>query len=138
MNSKFDASLFIYSKNGILGYFLVYVDDLILTGNDNSFSKFIRDISQRFSVKDLGSLHHFLSVEVIPTPSGLLLTQHKYIKDILDCNNMSSAKEVSTPLSTSCSLVLQDGSQLLILVVIEVLLGLFNIYVSLGPTLHML
>lgn len=77
MNSKFDASLFIYSKNGILGYFLVYVDDLILTGNDNSFSKFIRDISQRFSVKDLGSLHHFLGVEVIPTPSGLLLTQHK-------------------------------------------------------------
>ena len=36
-NSKFDASLFVYKHDLVLAYFLVYVDDLLLTGNDPKF-----------------------------------------------------------------------------------------------------
>jgi len=80
VNSKADTSLFIYNHDGILAYFLVYVDDLLLTGNNGRFlSSFIAALSSRFSVKDIGSLHYFLGVEVLPTSASLILSQHKYI-----------------------------------------------------------
>ncbi|CAL8165948.1 unnamed protein product [Prunus armeniaca] len=66
--------------------------------------------SHRFSLKDLGSLHFFLGVEVIPTRSGLFLSQHKYIRDLLIRAHMEGAKDVSTPLSTTTTLVLNDGA----------------------------
>jgi hypothetical protein len=59
-----------------------------------------------FSLKDMGPLHFFLGVEVIPTKAGLFLTQHKYIRELLANSNMSGAKDISTPLSTSQSLQL--------------------------------
>jgi hypothetical protein len=54
-----------------------------------------------FSLKDMGSLHFFLGVEVIPTKAGLFLTQHKYVRELLANSNMSGAKDIFTPLSTS-------------------------------------
>ena len=111
LNSFSDASLFIYHKHGVTLYFLLYVDDLIVTGNNNaSLMNFLQALATRFSVKDLGDLHYFLSIEVLPTPSGLLLTQHKYIQDLLDRTNMAGAKECTSPMSSTQSLQLHDGS----------------------------
>ena len=91
-------------------YFLVYVDDLIVIGNNNIFlHKFLQDLAAKFSVKDLGDLHYFLGIEVLPTPFGLLLTQHKYIRDLLERINMVGSKECVPPLSTSQHLCLNDG-----------------------------
>ena len=71
-----DASIFIYHQNVVTLYFSVYVDDLIITGNDNKFlTRFFQALAARFSIKDLGDLYYFISVEVLPTPSELLLTQ---------------------------------------------------------------
>ena len=112
-NAVSDPSLFIYHHHAQLIYFLVYVDDLIVTGNDSSFVKsFITALSTKFSVKDLGLLHYFLGVAVLPTTSGLFLSQHKYIHDLLVRTGMEGAKEVGTPLITTGSLVLKDGSPL--------------------------
>ena len=111
VNSKADTSLFIYNHDGIIAYFLVYVDDLLITGNNGCFlASFIAALSSRFSVKDMGALHYFLGVEVIPTSTGLFLSQHKYIHDLLVCTNMTGAKEATTPLSTTTSLTITDGS----------------------------
>jgi hypothetical protein len=110
-NVVFDPSLFIYHHNHQLIYFLVYVDDLVMTGSDPpSITRFIATISTKFSIKDLGSLHYFFGVEVLPTSSGLFLSQHKYIHDLLVRTRMDDAKEVGTPLPTTGSLVLNDGS----------------------------
>ncbi|KAJ0886875.1 putative RNA-directed DNA polymerase [Helianthus annuus] len=106
-----DASLFIYQQSNITCYFMVYVDDIILTGNDSHFfDGFIKALREKFSVKDLGMLHHFLGVEVIPTPTGLFLSQHRYIHDILQQFQMDGAKDVITPLSATDSLSPNDSS----------------------------
>ena len=55
-------------------------------------------------------LYHFLGVEVIPTPTGLFLSQHRYIQDILQQFNMDGAKDVSTPLGTIEVLSVSDKS----------------------------
>ncbi|BBH07387.1 transposable element gene, partial [Prunus dulcis] len=82
-------------------------------GNNSTLvAKFIQLLATRFSVKDLGSLHYFLGVEVLPTATGLFLSQQKYIHDLLVNAKMDGAKAVSTPLSTTDSLMLHDGSPL--------------------------
>ena len=83
-NNKFDSSLFIYKHDNAIAYFLVYVDDFLLTGNDDNFvSQFKVDLAAKFSLKDLGRPSHFLGVELIPTSSGIFLSQQHYIRDIL-------------------------------------------------------
>jgi hypothetical protein len=101
-NSIADSSLFVYRHNYIICYVLVYVDNLIITGSDNQFvAHVVNTLGARFSLKDMGSLHYFLGVEVIPTTAGLFLSQHKYVRDILESKNMAGAKDVSTSLSTT-------------------------------------
>ena len=58
----------------------------------------------------MGSLHFFLGIEIIPTRAWLFLSQHKYVRDLLANTSMSGAKDVSTPLSTTQSLQLIDGT----------------------------
>ncbi|BBG93819.1 hypothetical protein Prudu_001943, partial [Prunus dulcis] len=80
--------------------------------NSSLVAKFIQLLATRFSVKNLGSLHYFLGVEVLPTATGLVISQHKYIHDLLVNTKMDGEKVVSTPLSTFDSLVLHNGSSL--------------------------
>jgi hypothetical protein len=87
------------------------MDDLVITGNDPIFiSSIIDQLSNRFSVKDMGQLHFFLGMEVIPTTTSLFLSQHKYITDLLTKLNMHGAKAVITPLSNTTVLKLFDGT----------------------------
>lgn len=54
--SKNDPSLFIYRSVKTIAYFLVYVDDLLLTGNGPQFlCRFIDFMSNRFSLNNMGS-----------------------------------------------------------------------------------
>ena len=67
-SSKADSSLFIYSQGSNLCYFMVYVDDLVITGNNSILvANIIKRLGDMISLKDMGSLHFFLGIEVIPT-----------------------------------------------------------------------
>ncbi|XP_052623860.1 uncharacterized mitochondrial protein AtMg00810-like [Lactuca sativa] len=87
--------------NACIIYLLVYVDDLILTGNNEQvISSFITKLHREFAVKDLGDLNYFLGLEVSYTDDGLFLSQSKYAHDILDRANLLHAKPVGTPLAS--------------------------------------
>lgn len=112
-NSVADASLFIYNNNGVLIYMLVYVDDLIITGNSPSHTtRFIDSLSQRFSLKDLDDLSFFLGIEVIRTKEGLHLNQSRYIADLLKRLNMSDCNSIKTPMCSNTTLTLSSGTPL--------------------------
>ena len=109
-NFHVDTSLFILHSSDITIYLLVYVDDIIITGtNTNIIQRYIDLLSQRFSIKDLGVLSYFHDIEVLTTPSGVLLTQRRYISDLLARTKMSGAKLVATPLVTNGNLTLHSG-----------------------------
>ncbi|RVW71213.1 Retrovirus-related Pol polyprotein from transposon RE2 [Vitis vinifera] len=113
INSIADTSLFIFNNRGTILYLLVYVDDIIITGNNvEAAQTFIQQLSQRFSLKDLGPLIYFLGVEVTSHTNGLFLNQRKYIADLLNRTHMTEAKSAPTPLATSPILTLQSGTPL--------------------------
>nr|KYP60202.1 hypothetical protein KK1_015653 [Cajanus cajan] len=99
-STKNDTSLFVrFSKTTTL-MILIYVNDIIITGSSKeeirSVISFFHDM---FSLKDLGSLHYFLGVEVTNTKKGnLLLTQTKYLKEILYKASMSDSMPQPTPM----------------------------------------
>lgn len=85
--------MFIHSHNSILVYFLVYVDDLLIIDNSSSFIRhIIMAFSNRLSIKDLRLLHLFLGVEVITSPNWFFLSQHKYVRELLENFHMAGIK----------------------------------------------
>ena len=110
ITSNADSSLFVYSCSNALIYFLVYVDDLIITGNDPFLiNNIIFQLDSKFFIKDLGVLSFFYGVEVLATLTSLLLSQQKYVIDLLSKHNMLDSKHVSTLLVVGTSLIATDG-----------------------------
>ena len=94
-------------------YLLMYVDDLILTGSTLAFlNHSITQLATKFSIKDIGNLSYFLGIEVIQSTTGVLLSQYKYIQDLLEKTNMLHAKEGQTPMSSNQVPYLQDSTSL--------------------------
>ncbi|RVW53059.1 Retrovirus-related Pol polyprotein from transposon RE1 [Vitis vinifera] len=62
-----DTSLFVFHQQSSLIYLLLYVDDIIVTGNNPSLlDSFTRKLHSEFATKDLGSLSYFLGLEASP------------------------------------------------------------------------
>lgn len=113
VNSLADASLFVLCSGRLVIYILIYVDDIIVTGNCfPEIIKFIKHLSSRFSLKDLGDLSYFLGMEAHRTSTGLHLTQTKYITDLLAKTKMTEAKPVATPMCSTQVLTQKGGVSL--------------------------
>jgi hypothetical protein len=77
-SSVADASLFVYMKDRVTIYMLIYVDDIIIVGSlDSAISQLIKQLEHDFVVKDLDCLEYFLGIEVKKQGSGLLMSQKK-------------------------------------------------------------
>ena len=100
-----DASLFIKRTSAYVLFILVYVDDILLIGSDNTTLKScIADLDTHFALKTLGSINYFLGFEAYCDTSGLYLTQSKYSLDLLKKANIHDCKPSATPMVSSVSL----------------------------------
>ena len=109
-NSVSDSSLFYSRKNDNLLLLLVYVDDILITGDYQAdIQQLIKDLHHQFALKALGPVSYFLGFEVLRTPVGLHLNQSKYARDLLQKTNMSNAKPCPTPMCFSNKLALNDS-----------------------------
>lgn len=48
-------------------------------------------------MKDTGSIHYFLGIEVASSPKGYFLSQSKYITDIFEWARFSDNKSITRP-----------------------------------------
>nr|GEV01945.1 ribonuclease H-like domain-containing protein [Tanacetum cinerariifolium]GEV01946.1 ribonuclease H-like domain-containing protein [Tanacetum cinerariifolium] len=105
VQSKSEYSLYTKSNNGIFLALLVYVNDIIITGNNVSeIEKFKVYIKSKFMIKDLGKLKYFLDIEVVDTDKGIYLNQRKYVLDLLSKYGMLACKPAKTPLMSKLSI----------------------------------
>jgi len=76
----------------------MYVDDLVLTGNNNEeIAHITKLLHHHFKIKNLGDLMFFLGLEVAQNSDGIHLSQRKYILDLLHETGMLDCALVSTP-----------------------------------------
>ncbi|KAJ0471759.1 putative RNA-directed DNA polymerase [Helianthus annuus] len=98
VQSKCDTSMFIKSANDVFVVLLVYVDDIVVTGNSVvEIEKVKQSLKTKFLIKDLGMLQYFLGIEVITCTDGICLSQRKYCTDLLAEYGMLGCKPVSVP-----------------------------------------
>lgn len=94
-----DYSLFSYERHGVELQVLVYVDDLLICGNNSHMVRRFKEyLSKCFAMKDLGKLKYFLGIEVSRDPEGIFLLQRKYTLDIVAETGNLGSRPVSTPL----------------------------------------
>ena len=69
-------TLFIKHKEGKVTALIVYVDDMVLIGDDPCEMKALQEyLATKFEMKDLGQLKYFLGIEVARSKHGVLLSQ---------------------------------------------------------------
>jgi hypothetical protein len=111
--SSYDLALFIRHTSTSITLILLYVNDMIITGDDTAG---IRDLqkflSQHFEIKDLGTLSYFLGLEVTSSSDGYYLSQAKYASDFLSKAGLTNSKTVSTLLELNVKLNPTDGEPL--------------------------
>uniref|UniRef100_A0A2N9IQM4 Integrase catalytic domain-containing protein n=1 Tax=Fagus sylvatica TaxID=28930 RepID=A0A2N9IQM4_FAGSY len=111
--STADSSLFIYKNESVIAYLLLYVDDIVLTSNTPTYlDHLITQLNTVFDLKDLGTLHYFLGLQVSRTPNNLYIKQTKYAYDLLKKHNMLDCKPASSPSCPNTRLSLHDGDPL--------------------------
>ncbi|XP_047309512.1 uncharacterized mitochondrial protein AtMg00810-like [Impatiens glandulifera] len=78
---------------------VIYVDDLLITGNDYEEIKKIKHmIDTKFPIKDLGNAKFFLGLEIVQNDLGIYVNQRKYILDLLHDSGLMGCKPTNTPM----------------------------------------
>ena len=100
VQAQSDHTMFIkHSNDGKIAILIVYVDDIILTGDHvTEMDRLKKSLALEFEIKDLGSLRYFLGMEVARSKRGIVVSQRKYILDLLKETGMSGCRPADTPI----------------------------------------
>ncbi|CAL2238958.1 unnamed protein product [Prunus armeniaca] len=103
--SKADYSLFTCKNGKSFTALLIYVDDILITGNNvamiNSLKQFLHT---QFRIKDLGDLKYFLGIEVSRSKQGICISLRKYTLEILKDAGILGARPISFPMEQNIKL----------------------------------
>ncbi|XP_019189876.1 PREDICTED: uncharacterized protein LOC109184336 [Ipomoea nil] len=95
--SKTNVSLFHFTSGSSRVFLLVYVDDIIMMGNNYVLvNSLLQRWATAFKIRDLGKPGFFLSIETIAVEGGLILSQRCHITDLLNRSRMVDCKPLAT------------------------------------------
>lgn len=78
---------------------------LLSRNNPISIKSLVTKLNSEFSLKDLGTLDYFLGIDVRSQPNdALILSQSKYIQDLLISTKMDEANPISSQMVGGCKL----------------------------------
>lgn len=100
--SKLDPCLYSCRRNGNLVVLGLYVDDVIIVGEDDADSDWVmHQLAQKFDIKDMGDATKCLGICIERNDSGIFLHQRDTIEEVLVNFEMDMSKPVHTPMETS-------------------------------------
>ena len=113
MASYYDSALFLHRTDKCTILLLLYVDDMIITGDDLSGIQELKDfLSPQFEMKDLRYLSYFLGFEITYSIDGLYITQAKYASELLSQVGLTDSKTINTPVKLNAHLTPSRGKPL--------------------------
>ncbi|GAB2299331.1 hypothetical protein Dimus_038555 [Dionaea muscipula] len=108
-----DYSLFTQVRDDSITVVLIYVDDMIITGNNEEAIHDLKNfLSGCFKIKDLGPLKYFLGIEVARSKIGITICQRKYTLDILEEAGLLGAKPATIPMEPDLDLTTKGRDSL--------------------------
>ena len=73
--SESDPNLYYLKNDGKLTILLLYVDDLLITGDDQpEIERLQKKLQQEFDMTDLGEASQYLDVEIHRQPNGIFIS----------------------------------------------------------------
>lgn len=109
--SQRDHTLFIkHPPSPEVMVLLVYVDDIIVTGNDDKEKQVLSQcLAKEFEIKVLGRMKYFLGIEVAHSRKGIFISQQEYVLDLLKEAGKTTCKPVGTPMDPNFKLKLAEN-----------------------------
>ena len=69
--SSYDPCIYVLNSGGEIVIIAVYIDDIIIAGKTKEIiQQWIKEITEKFYVTDMGTLHHFLGIKITYADSG--------------------------------------------------------------------
>ncbi|KAK2974430.1 hypothetical protein RJ640_011327 [Escallonia rubra] len=88
-----------HSASGGVTVLIVYVDDIIVIGNDSDEKEALRkNLAKEFEIKDLEKLKYFLGIEVARSKEEIFVSQQKYVLDMLEETGKLGCRPSDTPI----------------------------------------
>ena len=112
--SSFDIALFFRQSGHGITILLLYVDDMIIIGDDMQGIQDLKNfLGRQFEMKDVDPLNYFLGLEVSSSSAdGYYLTQAKYTSNLISRASIIDSKIVDTPIDYNYCLNSHDGESL--------------------------
>eukprot|EP00253_Pinus_taeda_P020784 PITA_20784 len=107
-----EPTVYIKEKDGKLLIVVLYVDDVIFTGNgDYLIENFKAVMKEEFEMTDMGLLRYFLGIEVDQNENGIFICQARYVNEVLGRFNMQECKAAITPTVMGLKLSKEDNNK---------------------------
>eukprot|EP00253_Pinus_taeda_P014116 PITA_14116 len=107
-----EPTVYIKEKDGKLLIVVLYVDDVIFTGNDVCLIENFKSVmKEEFEMTDMGLLRYFLGIEVDQNENGIFISQAKYVNEVLGRFNMQEYKAAINPTVMGLKLSKEDSNK---------------------------
>ena len=105
--SSYDLCIYVLNSGGEIVIIVVYVNDIIIAGKtEEIFQQYIKEITEKSDVADMGTLHHFLGMKITYADSGnIWIGQPTYVREVLKKLGIDDSKPVATPVESGSKLV---------------------------------
>ena len=115
-----EPTLYIKNKYGKMLNVVLYVDDVIFTGNDDYLIENFKSVMKdEFEMTDMGLLRYFLGIEVEKNENNIFISQAKYVNEVLERFNMQDCKAAITPIVMGLKLSKKTAARMWIQVYIR-------------------
>jgi Reverse transcriptase (RNA-dependent DNA polymerase) len=101
-----DHSIFVLERDGRTTYIALYVDDLLIIGEDDSDVAYIKErLAAKFDMTDLGVAERYTGMEIQYNDDGSIkIHQGDYLRALLKKHGMEDCNPLATPLDPAIKL----------------------------------
>lgn len=109
--SALDSNLYLRQQGDQTAIILLFVDDLLITGNGEQLIQQLKQqLQSKYEMKDLGTAKRHLGVDFHISQEGILLHQKFYADQLVLDYGMEDCKAASTPLPEGLELSAETGT----------------------------